>query len=273
MKFLITGLILGMAACKAKQDGSHHEPAGLPDDREQIMRGNECELQFAFLLEFEAGKRPEVKYKWYNASGQELPTLLTVVRPQAWKRLEADAWKITFHEVHVVSVLGGPGNYRVEALIDGKKPTGAEQFVSHNQDGCPRFPDKGLNVPSLAPLVMEENREYFPLESGDIIDVEKSSGVAQSLTSGKKYVEVEIVRELRKINEGSIISARLLEKHATPEPVLKLEKDMEGSGKISLGKFHERGIERGAVTDPEFEDNLVRQVFAREQVPAPLELK
>ncbi len=261
MKILIAVFSLSLISCLQETERSTHKRSTLPKSLDQTTpKYNYCQIGFLFVVEFDPGQRPKIEYKTYSENITEIPTSVTILRPKATKVLEAGTTKISFREEQWVHFLGAPGHYRSEALVDGKVSAKSEfSFVSVRE--CPSSPDVSMFAPAVEPLVMEENIDYYPLESGDIIAIDKSSGVATSLKSAKKYKEVEIVRELQEIRRGW----ELTEKIASWEPEVKLEKDMEGSGKVSIGKFQETGIYRGEIADSKFEDSLMRQIFVKEE--------
>ncbi len=101
---------------------------------------------------------------------------------------------------------------------------------------------------------MDANHEYYPLNSGKLIVVDKSTGLASAM-DGKIYSDLEVIRHIQEVNFGLQDQMELLEKYVWWESVVKLEHSV-GAEKVNLGEFRETGLYRGEIADPNFEDTM-----------------
>lgn len=229
-----------LCLCACEEVPKH--PGRVIDPPEDIGAQFSCLPFFYFELEFEAGKRPLVDFKVFDGEGREIPFDHPQPFLEGVRVSENEGVRIYFREIHrLVLPLGPTEGYRAEAQIQGVK------IAEDTTTECTFLPVT-VKVPAEDPLAMKFTHDYFPLHSGEIIALEKSSGTASS-SSGKTYAELEVIR----LFTGGCC-----------DPFTELEKDMSESGKIWLGEFRAVGIDDSNIPPAGFSDTMFRQVFAKE---------
>jgi hypothetical protein len=141
------------------------------------------------------------------------------------------------------------GKFRVDLKVAGQTIEQRDIFIKSGECHV-EAQSLSFQVKSTQALMLNPSMEYFPLDSGAVIERDPKTSAAKNLTTNKVYLSSEIIREI-------------IEESSGDRPVSSgIRPEKEVSGKVLLGRFNEKGIDRGSLPAGKIKDSGTRRLYA-----------
>lgn len=262
--FQVLLAVLSLQACNVvEHEGSEDESRSMLQDTGragpktqdgQAIPGKTCDMSMPVGLQvdlhFQVGIRPPVSVILKGPRGaEELSSDAQAL--EGWRIMESGQVKIK-HIAHYIGAREEVGAYSLDIKVDGKSVH--QKDFTLVSDGCHVIPQTlAFDIPSSAPLTLSDALDYYPLDGGALIALDRASGKAKNIQTETAHDSLEVVRELFEQEVSS--------DGASSSASARWERKVQG--KTLLGTFHESGIDRGALPAGKVEDTQRRQLFGK----------
>ncbi len=190
-----------------------------------------------------------VQLKLIRAEGAEILDSFEIEKQQGQRKQEGTTLQLG-HSQNFSGAVEKSGSFSLEFWVDQKRVS--SQALVLEKDKCHVIPQSlKLTIPSDTPFSLDPSKDYYPLDGGSLLIVDRTSKAGQIQGQTRSFSNIEIVRVMSITEDNGEVSSYREEPERVP------------AGKILIGTLQESGIDRGPLGSQNKKDTGRRQIYGQ----------